>query len=96
VKTIEKPQEIDVVYNTQPDLTPMTPEYIQVAQDVYRAYCNVHGASSSRPTGVAVDCQSLRGHLIFSQQPILLPHECFIPLELLDAGDDNSQEYWEE
>ncbi|MDG2990958.1 hypothetical protein L3556_08465 [Candidatus Synechococcus calcipolaris G9] len=51
---------------------------LAVAQTIYNLYQQVHG-SRTAPAGVAVDRQTLRGHVIFAAQPVLLPHECFVP-----------------
>ncbi len=82
-------------------LNPLTPEIVQAAQAIYQTYYDAHGDAAMAPLGVVVDRQSLRGQLIFTGQPILLPHECFIPLEQLayyDADydtDSESSDYWE-
>nr|WP_238717815.1 hypothetical protein [Petrachloros mirabilis] len=53
------------------------------ARHVYKNYCQVH-LHPQRPLGVAVNCETYRGQLIFSGQPILLPHEQFVSMEALD------------
>lgn len=54
------------------------------ARTAYHTYRNAH-LEFEAPLGVAVDCNTFRGQLIFSAQPILLPHECFVTLEQLEA-----------
>ena len=78
-------------------LNPLTPEILQAAQTIYQTYYEAHGEAAMTPLGVVVDRQSLRGQLIFTGQPILLPHECFIPLEQLAYYDTDSEsdDYWE-
>ncbi|NJK29374.1 MAG: hypothetical protein HC851_10365 [Acaryochloris sp. RU_4_1] len=48
------------------------------AREVYQAYCQIH-RDIAPPIGVAMDRHKGRGQLIFAEQPILLPHEYFIP-----------------
>ncbi len=78
-------------------ISPLTTEMLQAAQAIYQIYYENHGDSAMTPLGVVVDSQSLRGQLIFTGQPILLPHECFIPLDQLAYYDTFSEsgEYWE-
>jgi hypothetical protein len=61
------------------------------ARAAYHTYRNAH-LEFDAPLGVAVDRNTFRGQLIFSTQPILLPHECFVTLEQLEISDlDNSE-----
>jgi len=55
---------------------------LAAAQSIYNLYQQVHGVNTS-PAGVAVNRQTLRGHVIFTTQPVLLPQECFIPSDHL-------------
>ncbi len=59
------------------------------ARETYQAYCQIHVDSQS-PVGVAMDRNTGRGQLIFSEQPILLPHECFISVDDMEQ-DESSQ-----
>lgn len=54
-------------------------EILRAAHNIYQAYIDAHG-SRQRPLGVALDRYTYRGQLIFTGQPILLPHECFVPI----------------
>ena len=78
-------------------LNPLTPEILQAARTICQTYYQAHGEAAMTPLGVVVDRQSLRGQLIFTGQPVLLPHECFIPLEQLTYYDTDSEsdDYWE-
>ena len=60
------------------------PAVIRAGRSIYRAYCDVHPDRTRRPLGVAVDRKTFRGKLIFDEKPILLPHECFVPIETID------------
>ncbi|HIK25541.1 MAG TPA: hypothetical protein IGP91_07310 [Thermosynechococcus sp. M46_R2017_013] len=55
---------------------------LAAAQSIYNLYQQVHGAKTV-PAGVAVNRQTLRGYVLFNSQPVLLPHECFIPYDHL-------------
>lgn len=57
------------------------------ALEVYRSYCQVHVEPQDGPLGVAIDQHTLRGQLIFSEQPILLPHEFFVSVEHLQQSE---------
>lgn len=84
------------VDDAQPILNPMTAEILQAAQSIYQSYYQTHSDAAMAPLGVVVDQKTLRGQLIFTGQPILLPHECFIPTEQLGYYDtDAEEEYWE-
>jgi hypothetical protein len=76
------------------DLEPivLSPVIVKAAQNIYQAYVDTHG-SKQAPLGVALDRYTLRGQLIFAGQPILLPHECFVPMQDIDMfGLDASEE----
>jgi hypothetical protein len=53
---------------------------LTAARGIYYRYCRTH-AEPQRPFGVAIDRNTHRGHLIFTGKPILLPQECFVPLD---------------
>ncbi|HHP7231329.1 MAG TPA: hypothetical protein ACFCUY_10790 [Xenococcaceae cyanobacterium] len=58
---------------------------IQAAKRIYRTYYRINSKISKQPYGVAIDKDSLRGHIIFKERPVLLPGECFIRLNELEA-----------
>ncbi|MGB8702100.1 MAG: hypothetical protein WCD18_22010 [Thermosynechococcaceae cyanobacterium] len=70
------------------DLEPiaLSPVILRAARSIYQAYIDTHG-SQQRPLGVAIDRYTYRGQLIFSGQPILLPHECFVPMKEIEMLD---------
>ncbi|HEY9826607.1 MAG TPA: hypothetical protein V6D19_14275 [Stenomitos sp.] len=70
------------------DLEPiaLSPVIVKAARSIYQAYVDTHG-SKQRPLGVALDRYTYRGQLIFSNQPILLPHECFVPMQDIEQLD---------
>ena len=83
------------VYEAQTLPDPMTPQLVGAAQDVYFAYYRAHGEKAMPPLGVVVDRKSLRGHLIFTGHPILLPQESFITTEQIGYGVASDDDYWE-
>lgn len=73
---------------------PFTPDIVRAARAIYKAYVDTHGNRQS-PIGVALDRYTLRGQPIFVGQPILLPHECFVPMrqiELLELDIEATEE----
>lgn len=85
-----------VIYVTQPaeqgndsfELEPiaLSPVIVRAARSIYQAYIDTHG-NRQRPLGVALDRYTYRGQLIFASQPILLPHECFVPIQEIEMLD---------
>ena len=71
-----------------PDFTGPLPDpaLLKAARHIYRTYYEVHPEEMQRPIGVAISRTTRRGKLIFNQKPILLPHECFIPLTQIEPG----------
>lgn len=61
------------------------PALLQAAQQIYRSYYQAHPNLVERPTGVAINRTSLRGKLIFSHKPILLPQESFVPFSQIES-----------
>ncbi|MGB7414152.1 MAG: hypothetical protein WA902_08075 [Thermosynechococcaceae cyanobacterium] len=61
------------------------------ARAVYHTFRKTH-LEFEAPLGVAVDRNTFRGQLIFATQPILLPHECFVTLEQLQAQEPEADE----
>lgn len=61
------------------------------ARAVYHTYRKTH-LEFEAPLGVAIDRNTFRGQLIFSTQPILLPHECFVSLEQLETSEPEEDE----
>lgn len=61
------------------------PELINSARKIYRTYCNLNTQNRRKPVGVAIDRESHKGQLIFRGNAILLPGECFIDIDLIEA-----------
>jgi hypothetical protein len=61
------------------------PAVIRAARQIYRTYYEVHPELIQRPLGVAINRFTLRGKLIFSGKPILLPQECFVPFSQIES-----------
>lgn len=83
------------VYAPQATADPMAVKLVGIAQEVYTTYYQAHGENAIMPIGVVVDRKTLRGQLIFTGQPILLPQENFIPIEQISYTTADAEEYWE-
>ncbi len=70
------------------DLEPiaLSPVILRAARNIYQAHVDTHG-TQQRPLGVAIDRYTHRGQLIFSGQPVLLPQECFVPINDIEMFD---------
>jgi hypothetical protein len=62
----------------------LDPKLLRVARQLYRNYCVHNPQSPKRPLGIAIHKHTHRGQLMFKQQPILLPGECFVSVKQLD------------
>jgi hypothetical protein len=56
------------------------------ARSIYSNYREIH-VESQPPVGVAINRDTLRGHLIFTGKPILLHNECFVPFSQLQQPE---------
>ncbi len=63
----------------------LDPSLLQAARQIYRTYYEVHPDQVQRPLGVAIDRYTYRGKLIFTGKPVLLPQECFVPFNQIEA-----------
>jgi hypothetical protein len=63
----------------------LDPSLLQSARHIYRTYFEVHPEQVQRPLGVAIDRFTHRGKLIFAGKPVLLPQECFVPLNHIES-----------
>ncbi|NES99292.1 MAG: hypothetical protein F6K62_18520 [Sphaerospermopsis sp. SIO1G2] len=61
------------------------PAVIRAAGQIYYTYCEVHPEIAGQPSGVAISRFTHRGKVIFTQHPVLLPQECFIPLHQIES-----------
>lgn len=64
----------------------LNPAILKSARQIYRAYYEVHPDNLQRPVGIAISTKTYRGKLIFGGRPVLLPNECFIPLNHIEPG----------
>ncbi|NEQ84025.1 hypothetical protein BJP37_25375 [Moorena bouillonii PNG] len=79
-------QQTQENYQTRLELPKLLdPTVLKAAKHIYRVYYEVHPYLDEQPSGVAIDRYTLRGKLIFSDRPILLPTECFVPLSQLEG-----------
>ncbi|MEL6580046.1 MAG: hypothetical protein AAFQ14_09855 [Cyanobacteria bacterium J06621_12] len=70
---------------TQPNMVFFDPSLIKAARNIYRSYCNLNVPTEHKPRGIVINRDSHRGQLAFSPKPVLLPRECFIPLQQIEA-----------
>ena len=61
------------------------PKLVKTARQIYRDYCEGRPNMVERPTGVVINQLTYRGQVVFSNKPIRLPQEYFIPLNQLDS-----------
>lgn len=61
------------------------PAVIRAAGQIYHTYCEVHPEMTGQASGVAINRSNHRGKVIFTHQPILLPEECFVPLNQIES-----------
>jgi hypothetical protein len=61
------------------------PTVIKAAAQIYNTYCEVHPEMVGQPSGVAINRVHHRGKVIFTNQPVLLPEECFVPLNQIES-----------
>ena len=64
----------------------LNPALLKSARQIYRTYYEVHPEDMQRPIGIAISTKTHRGKLIFGDKPVLLPSECFIPLNQIEPG----------
>ncbi|MGD1914156.1 MAG: hypothetical protein ACFB2X_25955 [Rivularia sp. (in: cyanobacteria)] len=58
---------------------------IRAAGQIYYTYCEVHPEMAGQASGVAINRGNHRGKVIFTPQPVLLPQECFVPLNQIES-----------
>ncbi|MBD2654634.1 MULTISPECIES: hypothetical protein [Synechocystis] len=75
--------DFDVEYRSVP--MPLDPKMLRMARRIYRSYRMLHPKSQKQPLGIAIHKETHRGQLMFNRQPVLLPGECFVPLNQLEA-----------
>ncbi|BAY63983.1 hypothetical protein NIES22_40730 [Calothrix brevissima NIES-22] len=68
---------------SQPPLA--DPAVIRAAGQIYYTLCEAHPEVTGQPTGVAINRVTHRGKVIFTNQPVLLPQECFVPLSQIES-----------
>ena len=67
----------------QPPL--VDPAVIRAAGQIYYTYCEVHPEIVGQASGVAISRVTHRGKVIFTTNPVLLPQECFVPLNQIES-----------
>ncbi|MEO1520339.1 MAG: hypothetical protein AAFU78_06130 [Cyanobacteria bacterium J06633_2] len=71
---------------------PVRESIVEAAQVIYQRYCSIYTPTMPKPVGVAIDPVSHRGQLVFTDCPVLLPQERFIPIHLLEAAQAQPKE----
>jgi hypothetical protein len=61
------------------------PSLIKAARNIYRNYCNLNFSMEKQPKGIVINRDNHRGQLAFQTKPVLLPRECFIPIQQIEA-----------
>ncbi|WP_017655564.1 hypothetical protein [Fortiea contorta] len=61
------------------------PAVIRAAGKIYYTYCEVHPEIMGHASGVAINRSTHRGKVIFTNQPVLLPQECFVPMSQIES-----------
>ncbi|MGK7900944.1 MAG: hypothetical protein AB4352_05920 [Hormoscilla sp.] len=61
------------------------PVLLQAARAVYYIYLEIPHLQTRRPLGVVINRETYRSLLIFKSLPILLPQECFVPLDDIES-----------
>ena len=77
--------------NSDPIQLPSPELMLAFARETYQTYCQIH-IDAQPPIGIAMDRNTGRGQLIFSEQPILLPHECFISADQIQEDSLTSED----
>lgn len=75
----------DVAYDAGYDSLMLDANLLRAAQQLYRDYCESQPDTVRRPVGIAIHRLTHRGKPIFTEKPILLPEECFIPLNQIES-----------
>jgi hypothetical protein len=57
------------------------PTLMRTAKQLYDVYCAHHQFDRIEPTGIAIHRHNYHCKLLFSDPPVLLPQEYFIPIE---------------
>lgn len=78
-------QQLDVNISSANVPTLADPGILKAARNIYRIYYEVHPNVSQRPLGVVINRHNYRGKLIFSQNIVLLPTECFVPFQEIES-----------
>jgi hypothetical protein len=71
--------------STQKHPSLIDPTVIRAASHIYYTYCEVHPEIVGKATGVAISRVTHRGKVVFTKYPVLLPQECFVPLNQIES-----------
>ena len=75
-----------VNFTTPKNQSPLIdPALIRAAGQIYYIHCEVHPEIAGKSSGVAINRVTHRGKVIFTNQPVLLPQECFVPLSQIES-----------
>ena len=62
------------------------PSLLYTAKAIYQDYCSISLKKTLMPLGIVIDRVTHRGQVVFTEHPILLPQECFIPVKHLESN----------
>lgn len=62
------------------------PSLLYAAKAIYQNYCSIPLTKPSVPLGIVIDRVTYRGQVVFTEHPILLLQECFIPVQHLEPS----------
>lgn len=71
--------------SSQSSMVFFDPSLIKAARNIYRNYCNLNFSTEKQPKGIVINRDNHRGQLAFQTKPVLLPRECFIPIQQIEA-----------
>lgn len=64
----------------------LDPSILYAATAIYQGYRANRDNQAPMPLGVAIDRFTHRGQLVFTERPILLPQECFVPIQQIESN----------
>jgi hypothetical protein len=83
VYALKQGQENFAAHKNQHPLS--DPALLKAASKIYYTYCEVHPEMAGHISGVAISRVTYRGKVIFTQHPVILPQECFVPLNQIES-----------
>ncbi len=69
----------------------LDPSLVKSAREIYNNYRHFHVKIKKTPVGVAIDKNTHKGQLLFTDRPILLPNEYFISIEQIESKNSQTE-----